>query len=330
MRSLPRPTLPALVLAGVAGSMVLVAGCGPRDAGEAATDAAAPSAAADSGARRPARDAAPSVDSGTGAGDALAIIDAHLHTRFSGQPYPLSGIPDTREELLREMREAGVVGGVSHTDSAGLGWWPDLAAEGIIHCRGVGTTVDAAAIEEALASGRYRCIKIYLGYVPRYPTDPAYEPVYRLAARFGVPVVFHTGDTSTADALVKYAHPLDIDEVAVRHRDVTFVIAHAGNPWFESAAEVTYKNPNVALEASAILAGDLDSLDPEVVETLMVEPLHRLFLYVEDPSRILFGSDWPVTDIPSYVAAYRRAIPREHWQAVFHDNAVRVFGLSDP
>lgn len=260
-------------------------------------------------------------------GAAIPIIDAHLHTRFSGDPYPLSGIPDTREELRREMREAGVVGGVSHTDSAGRGWSADLAAEGVVHCRGVGSAVDAGAIEAALASGRFRCIKIYLGYVPRYPTDPAYEPVYRLAARFGVPVVFHTGDTATSDALVKYAHPLDIDEVAVRHRDVTFVIAHAGNPWFESAAEVTYKNPNVVLEASAILAGDLDALDPEAVEVLMVEPLHRLFLYVEDPSKIMFGSDWPVADIASYAAAYRRAIPRRHWRAVFHDNAARVFGI---
>jgi hypothetical protein len=29
-----------------------------------------------------------------------------------------------------------------------------------------------------------------------------------------------------------------------------------------------------------------------------------------------------------YVEAYKRAIPREHWKAVFHDNAVRVFKLS--
>jgi hypothetical protein len=29
-----------------------------------------------------------------------------------------------------------------------------------------------------------------------------------------------------------------------------------------------------------------------------------------------------------YVEAYKLAIPREHWKAVFHDNAVRVFKLS--
>lgn len=267
------------------------------------------------------------VDAPVAGESELEIIDAHLHTRFGGEPYPLSGIPQTRERLLAEMKEAGVVGGIAHTDSTGAGWSEDLAAHGIVHCRGVGSNPDLEGLLSALESGRFRCLKIYLGYIPRYPTDPAYEPVYRLAARFGVPVVFHTGDTSASDALVKYAHPLDIDEVAVGHRDVTFVIAHAGNPWFESAAEVTYKNPNVVLEGSAILAGDLDAYPDEAVEELLVRPLRRVFLYVEDPTRIMFGSDWPVTDIPSYVAAYKRAIPREHWQAVFHDNAVRVFKL---
>ena len=39
-------------------------------------------------------------------------------------------------------------------------------------------------------------------------------------------------------------------------RRSTFVIAHCGNPWIESAAEVAYKNPNVYIECSAMLTGD--------------------------------------------------------------------------
>ncbi len=41
----------------------------------------------------------------------------------------------------------------------------------------------------------------------------------------------------------------------------------------------------------------------------------------------MFGSDWPLVEMKSYAEAYQRAIPREHWPAVFHDNAVRVFRL---
>jgi len=41
----------------------------------------------------------------------------------------------------------------------------------------------------------------------------------------------------------------------------------------------------------------------------------------------MFGTDWPLVSIKPYVEAHKRAIPKEHWRAVFHDNAVRVFKL---
>jgi predicted TIM-barrel fold metal-dependent hydrolase len=53
-----------------------------------------------------------------------------------------------------------------------------------------------------------------------------------------------------------------------------------------------------------------------------------VFGYLEDPKKLMFGSDWPLVSMNPYVEAYKRAIPREHWKAVFHDNAVRVFKLS--
>ena len=39
----------------------------------------------------------------------------------------------------------------------------------------------------------------------------------------------------------------------------------------------------------------------------------------------MFGSDWPLVSMKPYVEAYKRAIPKEHWKAVFYDNAARVF-----
>ena len=40
-------------------------------------------------------------------------------------------------------------------------------------------------------------------------------PYGRLAAKYDIPVIFHTGDTYSQSAKVKYAHPLFIDDVAV-------------------------------------------------------------------------------------------------------------------
>ena len=254
----------------------------------------------------------------------LEIIDAHTHTAFTGQPERTSGIIVSEDEYFADMREAGVVGAVAHTQRSGAGY-VDLRARNVITCAGVEARVDVVRLEAGLKSGAFGCIKIYLGYVHQWAYAPEYRPAYRLAEQYSVPVVFHTGDTYSATAKVKYADPLTIDEVAVDHPKVTFVIAHAGNPWIQSAAEVAYKNPNVYLDGSAFLIGDLGKMPAAQVDEYVVKPIAWIFGFLEDPTKLMFATDWPLTEIGPYVAAFKRAIPEEHWKAVFHDNAARVF-----
>jgi uncharacterized protein len=257
-------------------------------------------------------------------GNDVPVIDVHIHTEFTGRPEPKTGVLQSEAELFRQMREAGVVGAVAHVSDKGENY-VDLRNKGIIHCAGAAARPALAVIEAGLRSRKFSCIKIYLGYNHQYAYHPNYEPLYKLAEQFDVPVVFHTGDTYSKTAKLKYSDPLTIDEVAVDHPKVRFVIAHAGNPWIQSAAEVAYKNPNVFIEGSALLIGDLSKLDQDQVNKYMVEPLAWVFGYMEDPSKMMFGTDWPLNDMSAYVNAYKRAIPKEHWQAVFHDNAKRVF-----
>jgi len=263
---------------------------------------------------------------GRGAEPPLAVIDAHTHTEFEGDLERSSKIPRTREEYFKEMREAGVVGAIAHTTESGGNYY-DLRAQHVMHCGGVDAKVDAARLEAGLKSGQYGCIKIYLGYVHQWAYDAAYEPAYQLAERYDVPVVFHTGDTYSTVALVKYADPLTIDEVAVRHPKVRFVIAHCGNPWIQSAAEVAYKNPNVYLDGSAFMIGDLSRYTPEQLDRQVVQPLRWIFEFVDDPRKLMFGTDWPLVSMRAYLEVFKRAIPKEHWPAVLHDNAARVFKL---
>lgn len=277
-----------------------------------------------------ARSAEASGHEGSGANEPLQIIDAHTHTRFDGNPEPTSKILVTKEQYLKEWKKAGVVGAISHTSASGEGYVDDLRAHNVMFCAGTGPNVDVARLEDGLKSGKFGCIKIYLGYVHQWAYDKAYEPAYALAEKYDVPVVFHTGDTYSTQGKLKYADPLTIDEVAVDHPRVTFVIAHCGNPWIESAAEVAYKNPNVYLDGSAFMIGDLTRRSKGTIEQNVVKPLSWIFSYLEDPSKLMFATDWPLTDIASYVKAFKRAIPREHWKAVFHDNAARVFKFKKP
>lgn len=265
--------------------------------------------------------------SAAGSVEDLRIIDAHVHTRFDGKLERTSGIPVSLKRLKEELEKNGVVGAVSHTGTRGEGYQTSTKALGIIHCAGVGPKIDAKQLERGLKSGKFSCIKVYLGYVHQWANHPRYRVAYRLARKYRVPVVFHTGDTYSTKAKLKYSDPLTIDEVAVDFPDVQFVIAHLGNPWIQSAAEVAYKNPNVSVDLSALLIGDLSKTPAEDVDAYVTKPIAWAFGYIEDPSKLMFGTDWPLTDIGSYVAAVKRAIPKEHWRAVFHDNAARIFGF---
>ena len=88
-----------------------------------------------------------------------------------------------------------------------------------------------ARVERALKRRDVVALKAYLGYLHHEPNDPGYRPYYKLAAKYDIPVIFHTGDTYSQSAKVKYAHPRFIDDVAVDFPDTRFVIAHLGNPW---------------------------------------------------------------------------------------------------
>ncbi len=256
----------------------------------------------------------------------LKIIDAHTHCVFNDTREKTSNIMQSKEEYLKQMMDHHVVGAVAHTGYLGE-FYEDLKERNVVFCYGVGDRINEKEIDEVLKSGQYGCIKIYLGYIQRYAFDDAYKRIFRIAETYDVPVVFHTGDTYSARAKLKYADPMSIDEVAVDHPKVRFVIAHCGNPWIQTAAEVAYKNANVYLDLSGIMVGDLDQNSRENVDDYLVKPIVWIFNYVGNPSKILYGSDWPLVNMGQYVQAVKKAIPKEHWNAVFHDNAVNVFKL---
>lgn len=281
---------------------------------------------------------APSVKTDAAKSDGIPgkdypIIDAHTHTFFQkgskgGTPLEKSYTGDmnplSEEVYFKELKEAGVEKAIAHSRNAYEGFI-DYRDRGVLHCSGVHPGTNPAVVERGLKKGDFHCIKVYLGYVLAYAYDPRYEPFYKLAQKYDVPVVFHTGDTWSREAELKYADPLTIDEVAVKHPKIRFVIAHCGNPWIESAAEVAYKNKNVYMDISAFLVDNMDEIDPQHVDEYLVKPIAWIFGFLEDPSKLMFGTDWPLSRIEPYKRACMKAIPREHWKEVFHDNALAVF-----
>ena len=255
------------------------------------------------------------------------IIDAHIHTQFDEAPEFVGELPNGQVELLKQFKEAGVVGAVSMTTRDGRGFVPELAKSNVIFCNGVGPKTKIKDVEANLKSRRAHCIKIYLGYIYKFASDPFYRSFYQLAEKYNVPVVFHTGDTEDVDGKLKFSDPLTVDEVAVDFRKVNFVIAHLGNPWIQSAAEVAYKNPNVWMEGSALLIGDLAKTPKDKLEEFVIKPVRWAFGYVENPKKLIFGTDWPLSPIKEYAETFSRAVPKEYWKDVFYNNALMVYKI---
>jgi uncharacterized protein len=185
---------------------------------------------------------------------------------------------------------------------------------------------DLADLRSLLREGRIKGLKLYPGYEAFYVHDPRMRVVYELAGEFSVPVMVHTGDTFDPKGKLKYAHPLEVDEVAVDFRDVNFVICHLGNPWVTDAMEVIYKNPNVVGDISGLTLGQFE----ERFEQYMLQVVKQVVTFAGDPSSLLFGTDWPICDMPSYVRFARNLnLTPEEMELVMWKNSARIFGL-DP
>ncbi len=283
----------------------------------------------------------------------MKIIDAHIH--FSRQPgfeetARRAGHVNSVEHLKSEFDRLGIVaavamgtvpygtpGAFSLPKVVNLGG--DFAPAGgsqppfIRYAAGIDSSSltaencreSAALFRPLLGAPDCVALKLYAGYNWHYPDDPLHHPFFELAEEYDLPVVIHTGETAHARGLLKYSHPLAVDDVAVNFPRVRFVMAHFGNPWTADAAAVAAKNPNVYIDLSGLAAGDFKPgwfLDHY---RGYLEHLRTWIVYLSDYSRFLYGSDWPLVSLESYIEVVKSIVDEEHWPAVFYENALRVF-----
>ncbi len=283
----------------------------------------------------------------------MKIIDAHLHfskgSGFDGIART-AGHENTPECLGRVFEECGIAIGIAMGEAGGnrnAGYFtpatPNLSGEFppgkntlpkfMVYCAGIHSAKiipsrireTVAAFELQTADPRCVGLKLYPGYNLFYPNDPVHYPFYELAEARHLPVVFHSGEVAGHGGLLKYSHPLCVDEAAVNFPRVNFVIAHCGNPWIQDAVAVAAKNPNVFLDLSGLAEGNFtaDSF-------LKQFGGHMGFLktwldYLNDWEKPMYGSDWPLLNIPAWIEVLSRIVPPEHHEEFFFRNALRVF-----
>ena len=268
------------------------------------------------------------------------IIDAHTHIgKLPGGLYA-EGYEKNLNLILKEAQENNVshliiLAGLEKQD--GFNVSTKSLLELIVEHKNVHAVAginidyqkdDLIQLEEWVNKRQVVGIKFYTGYQHYYPSDERCKPIYDIALKHDVPVIFHSGDTLAgyvSNPKVRYSHPLNIDDVAADYPNLKIIIAHMGNPWLIDCAELLYKNPNVYADISGLIVNDdLDSSDGELMRVRIKEMID----YIGSENKLLYGTDWPLAPMKTYIKfANSLGLSKEGQDSLFYKNALNLFKL---
>ena len=160
--------------------------------------------------------------------------------------------------------------------------------------------------------------------------DPLGQPARRLyayAQDAGLPIVFHQGTGAAANAPLRYAHPLVMDEVAMAFPDLKIVMAHIGHPWHADCFVVVRKHPNVYADVSGQLYRPWSMYNG-----------YRLAYEWGVMDKLLFASDWPLTKAQECIESLRGfnrfardhrlpEVPDDALEGIIQRDSLTVLGL---
>lgn len=143
------------------------------------------------------------------------------------------------------------------------------------------------------------------------------EAIYRVAQESRIPVMIHAGTSVFPGARNTYGDPMPIDDVAVDFPDLKIIIAHGGRPiWMDTAFFLVRRHPNLYMDISGI---------PPV---RLLDYFPRLEKIAD---KVLFGTDWPHTEVPSIKGNIDEflslPLKNEIKEDILSRNALKIFSL---
>ncbi len=189
-------------------------------------------------------------------------------------------------------------------------------------------------IEVLLKAKKLIALKFYLGYEHYFANDKRAEKLYELCIKYDIPAYFHTGDNwitpKTKDALVRYASPLYVDDVAVKYPNLKIIMAHLGNPWIDEAALIISKHKNIYGDISGLLSYDpsntpLVKTDNEIARQKVI----ALIAWCNTPRKLVFGTDFDIFSQKSYID-FLNSLPnvsKEDKEYILYKNAQMLFKI---
>jgi len=107
-------------------------------------------------------------------------------------------------------------------------------------------------IERGVSELGLKGIKLGPNYQRFDPCSKAAFAIYESAQTLKLPVLFHQGASPDQFAPLEYAHPLQMDRIAIAFPELKIVMAHMGHPWQTDCIVVIRKHPNVYADISGL------------------------------------------------------------------------------
>ena len=172
-----------------------------------------------------------------------------------------------------------------------------------------------------------RGIKLGANYQNFHPLESRILAIYERAQRHGLPILFHQGTSPVRESPIRFAHPLLMDEVALRYPRLKIIMAHLGHPWTVDAAVVVRKHPHVYADISGLF------YRPFGFYEAMIKATEWNVL-----DKLLFASDYPVTTAAETLAGLRKVndivegtnmprVPRDKIEAIITRDALSLLEL---
>lgn len=184
--------------------------------------------------------------------------------------------------------------------------------------------------ERCIADFRMEGLKLTPIYSGFHPTDDRAWPLYKEAEKRGLPILFHQGATFPRKAPLKFANPIQLEDIALRHPDLKIVIAHLGHPWVEETIVMIRKQPNMYADISGLFGRKWQAYN-----TL------RLAYEYGVTNKLMFGTDYPFFSFQDTIAGLRDVVdfshssglpplPKELPDRILNQDTLALLGLEDP
>lgn len=170
-------------------------------------------------------------------------------------------------------------------------------------------------------------IKLGPNYQNFNPLSDLACAVYEKAQALGLPILFHQGTSPQRFAPLSYAHPLAMDQIAIRFPELRIVMAHMGHPWQVDTIAVIRKHPHIFADISGLFFRPWSFYNCMRLATEW-NVLHKL----------LFATDFPVATVTESIESLRHVnditsdtglpeIPPDEIEKIIHRDSLELLGL---